>query len=759
MKKFLLVIVGVLIGAGAVYVSDPHFWNRYTGLLKAYMFKEPRGQWYSPLADVVSTSGEALAKEQAAEDLAAAIDQAETYAKQHNSLSFAVWHNGKLLRESYFGETKDDTLIVSKSMAKPLASMVMARAFEQGYFKSLDQSASDFITEWKGSDKAAITLRHILSMSTGMERFYQQTVNPFSNFHKAFLSGKHEDIIINDIPLVEEPGSYYDYSQPVSDLVAVLIQRATKQKYEEYLATQLLKPIQATGGEIWLNREDGVAHSGCCVMLPTDTWLRLGVLMAQDGVWQGKRMLPDWWNKEILKGSQANPNYGLYFWLGTPHVPRRHFVDPDYLPNPGTLQSEPYAADDLFMFDGNGNQVIYIVPSRKLVIVRTGGWPGKGVDGKEWDNTFIANTIIRAADKPTTKPSDGPPPFSAAMQQYKGLDTVGGELKPMSDVVNESAELRPAIELAQRMDSYALLVWHKGELRTERYFNGFDKELRPETASMHKSVLALLFLAALDDGLIQSLDEPLANYIPQWQDSPEGQISIRSMLTMSSGLRVLSAEGGMASPRMKFFTDGANARNTLLAMKRASKPDTVFEYANTNSQILCLVLEAATGQPYTEYLSNRLWQRIGAADAHTWNYEENGFPRTYASLLARPRDWLRVGLLIKDNGKSNGEQIISRSNIAALTKPSTTNANYGLHTWLGNKHEDKRFYNDAKTGPSFAAKQPFSIDDMVYFDGIGGQRVYISQKADLVIVRVGDMRFDWDDTELPNAVLKALNKE
>ncbi len=421
MKKRLLVIVGLLIVglpmvAGTVYISDPQFWNRYNGVLKSQVFNQPRGQWYSPLAPVSSIPGDALAMGQPVDELTEAIEKADSYAKQHNSLSFSVWHDGKVVRNSHYGETSSDTLIVSKSLAKPLASMVMARAFEQGYFQSLDQSASDFISEWKGSDKAAITIRHILNMSTGMERFYKQTINPFSNYHKAFLSGKHEDVIVNDIPLVEEPGSYYDYSQPASDLVAVLIQRATQRKYEEYLASELLTPIQAMGGEIWLNREGGVAHSGCCIMLPSDTWLRLGVLMVQNGVWQGKRILPNWWNQEILKGSQANPNYSLYFWLGTPHVPRRHFVDPDHIPNPGTLQSEPYLADDLFMFDGNGNQVIYIVPSRKLVVVRTGGWPGKGIDGKEWDNTYIANTIIRAVDQLNTKSSEGSPPLSSAMQ-------------------------------------------------------------------------------------------------------------------------------------------------------------------------------------------------------------------------------------------------------------------------------------------------------------------------------------------------------
>lgn len=768
MKRLLIALIAVGFVGCLVYLKDPDFWGRYAGLMQAKAFKTPRGKWYSPLASVSSQKGQSFEVANAPENLKAAIDTAETYVSARNSLSFAVWHEGKLLRETYFGETQADSLIVSKSLAKPLASILMARAFEQGHFRSLDQSASDFITEWRDTPKAAITLRHILNMASGLERYYRNTSNPFNNFHQAFLGGKHAEFIINKMPLQDQPGSYYDYSQATSELVSVLIERATGQRFEDYLATELLTPLQAGGGEIWLNRKQGTAHSGCCVMLPSDTWLRLGVLMAQNGVWNSTRLLPDWWQQEALKGSANNPNYGLYFWLGSPHTPRRHFVDPDYIPNPGILQSEPYLADDVLMFDGNGSQVMYIVPSRKLVILRTGGWPGKGKDGEEWDNSFLANTIIRALDETDSagsKPSaikparkNSPPSFANAMQTYQGLNKVEGNLKTLGNMPKPSPAFEPAIKLAETMDSYALLAWHKGELALEHYFEGFDKELRPETASMHKSILSLIFLAALDDGHIKSLDEPAANYIPQWQNTPQDKISIRSLLTMSSGLKPLSAEGGAESPRLKFYTDGTNARNTVLNLKLETSPDSNFLYANTNSQILCLVIEAATGRSYNDYLSERLWKRIGADDAFTWNFEADGFPRTYASLLARPRDWLRVGLLIKNQGSSGEQQVISKSSMSLLSQPSKTNPNYGLHTWLGNEHQAMRFYNDTKTGPSFASKQPFSADDMIYFDGIGGQRVYISRKTDLVVVRVGDMRLDWDDTELPNLIAEAINQ-
>ncbi len=755
MKKVAIVLLVLAIIAGALYAKDPIFWKRFSTLLEAKIQKKSPGQWYAPLAKVDAQKGEALATGKADPKLESAIDAAQAYVAGLNSSAFMVWQNGKLLRETYFNSTDEDTLIVSKSMAKPLASMLVARAIEQGFIDSLDQPASDFITEWQGKDKAAITVRHLLNMASGLERFYRNTANPFSSFHQGFLSSYHDEYIVNKVPLVEEPGSYYDYSQFTSDIVAILIERATKQKYQDYLANQLLKPIGAAGGDIWVNREGGVAHSGCCVMLPADTWLRLGVLLAQNGEWQGNRLLPDWWNAEILKGSANNPNYGLYFWTGTPFAPRRHFVDPEYLPNPGIKQSQPYAAEDLFMFDGNGSQVIYIVPSKKLVVLRTGGWPPKDADGNEWDNTIVPNTILAALEKPTGGASTQPS-FADAMQTYQGLSRVSGKFETPIESVTSSTDFTDAIEHANKMSSYGLLVWHKGALKLEHYADGYDQSLRPETASMHKSVLAMLLLAAVEDGFIKSLDDPIGDYLPAWKDLPQGEIPLRSLLTMSSGLKPLSGEGGMNSPRTRFFIDGKNARTTILGLEAEVAWDSRFFYANTNSQLLCAALEAASSKPYASYLSERLWKPLGAQDAYVWNNEADGFPRTYASLLARPRDWLRLGLLIKDHGALAGEQILSKKSIEQLTNPSARNPNYGLHIWLGREYEAMRFYNDQNTGPAFASKVPFAVDDMIYFDGIGGQRVYVSRKQDLVIVRVGDMRFDWDDTHLPNLVIESL---
>ena len=368
------------------------------------------------------------------------------------------------------------------------------------------------------------------------------------------------------------------------------------------------------------------------------------------------------------------------------------------------------------------------------------------------------NSATVSASKATEPPAFEPPSNSAAMKTSKPLGTVQGKLIELKSEPYALSDFIQAVDYADELDSYSLLIWHKGALRVEQYYDGFDASLRPETASMHKSVLGLLIAAAIEDGFIDSVDSRIGDYIDAWKDLPEGDITVRELLTMSSGLESLSREGGFNSDAMKFFTGRLDARAAVLGLRLKNEAGENFSYANTNSQLLALVLEGATKQPYASYLSQRLWQPLGADDASVWYFEEDGFPRTFASLLARSRDWMKVGLLFKEQGKYQNKQIISSELMTEVTNPSKNNQNYGWQVWLGNVHETTRYYNSQKVGIGVPFSKAFSVDDMIYFDGFGGQRVYISKSADLVIVRTGDTRLDWDDSTLPNMVLDILKR-
>jgi len=349
--------------------------------------------------------------------------------------------------------------------------------------------------------------------------------------------------------------------------------------------------------------------------------------------------------------------------------------------------------------------------------------------------------------------------YATALERHQPLGRVAGRSRPLPKPVEVTDQFADAVAYAASQDSYALLIWSQGRFALERYFEGYDSELRPESASMHKSVLGLLVAAAIADGLFQSADQTIGRFIPEWADDPRGDITIRQLLTMSSGLKPLSREGGEQSPAVKFWMGPTDPRATLLELQQIEPVTGVFHYQNTVPQLMLTVLEAATGQSYAEYLSKRLWQPIGAGDAYLWLYEEEGFPRGFTALMARPRDWLRLGLLVKDRGSFAGQQIIPTALLDQATAASTANPNYGWYIWRGERYESQRYYTPARTPPSVRASAPYRADDMLFFDGFGGQRVYISQSRDLVIVRLGAMRMDWDDAELPNRVIAALDKQ
>ena len=224
---------------------------------------------------------------------------------------------------------------------------------------------------------------------------------------------------------------------------------------------------------------------------------------------------------------------------------------------------------------------------------------------------------------------------------------------------------------------------------------------------------------------------------------------------MSSGLEGMSQTEWRA---MKFnFTDAVT--DIALSLAQTREPFTQFHYKNTDSQLAGVALRRALtaqgGIDYDAYLSEKIWCPIGAKDASLWLTNEGGDPRFYAFLDASLSDWARIGLLIMQDGKFGEAQILPSTWIEAIETPSANNRRYGLQTWIGSPYEKERQYFPGGE-LSVAQAEPFLAEDVIFFDGFGGQRVYIVQSAGLVIVRSGEVSFDWDDGVLVNLALEGM---
>jgi CubicO group peptidase (beta-lactamase class C family) len=322
-----------------------------------------------------------------------ALETARLYAEEKNSNALLIWLNDGLELEAYFGSHEPEDLVVSRSLAKPLTAIAVGRAIALGYIDSLEQPVSDFITEWQGDEvRERILVRHLLNMHAGLLP-QGRTVDPDHILNRAYLHPRHDEVIIREYPVVDEPGTRFEYSNATAELVAVVIERASGQRYAQFISREILQPLGASGGQVWLNRAGGTAHSGCCILLPAQTWLRIAKLLLDDGLASGRRLLPVGYVNEMRKPSPNNERYGLGVYLPGDYVERRGFANPDSgeALGRGVLHSQPYLVDDLFLFDGNANQVAYIVPSENLIILRTGFSPDKD---NEWDNSYLLNLVV-----------------------------------------------------------------------------------------------------------------------------------------------------------------------------------------------------------------------------------------------------------------------------------------------------------------------------------------------------------------------------
>ena len=324
--------------------------------------------------------------------------------------------------------------------------------------------------------------------------------------------------------------------------------------------------------------------------------------------------------------------------------------------------------------------------------------------------------------------------------------------------------LKTSAEYAARFDSHALIVMHQGKIQTEWYAEGWDAESLTQSQSMHKSLLAILIGAAIEDGVIGSVDDPVARYIPQWEDDPRGDITLNELMMMSSGLAQYEFTLNPFTDDFRWLHSGDTQPAVLRTPMADWTPGSRFDYNNINSELLGTVLENATGKRYSVLLEDYLWAPMGGGEARVWIDSEFGNAFTSCCLMATARDWSRVGLLMLNRGRVNDERIVTAGWIDRMVTQSPASKWYGLQTWLGyEKQVNPR--NMPSTGGAYARTEPFLAPDVYFFSGRGAQRVYVVPSRQLVIVRLGPalgpnpLRAGWDNSYLVNSIIRGIDSQ
>ncbi len=290
----------------------------------------------------------------------------------------------------------------------------------------------------------------------------------------------------------------------------------------------------------------------------------------------------------------------------------------------------------------------------------------------------------------------------------------------------KQANNMPFDRFLEKNKTVAFLIIRNDSIHYEKYFNGYKKESIVPSFSMAKSITSILIGCAIDEGLIQSVDEPITNYIPELRKNGLEKVTIKNLLQMTSGIKFnesyINPFGDAAS-----FYYGLNLRKQIRKMKLKHEPGKQFEYISGNTQLLGLVLERALkGTTVTQYLQNKLWTPLGMEFDASWSIDKkkDGLEKTFCCINARARDFAKIGRLYQNKGNWNGKQIVSKSWVEASTKLDTTEGSasyYQYQWWLPNPNVD------------FMA------------EGILGQFVYVNPSKNLIIVRLGkkEVRINW----------------
>lgn len=289
----------------------------------------------------------------------------------------------------------------------------------------------------------------------------------------------------------------------------------------------------------------------------------------------------------------------------------------------------------------------------------------------------------------------------------------------------DAAKLDEATAAAGSTQSYCLLVIRHGVLVAEQYFNGATAQTTPNSWSIAKSYASTTVGIAIGKGDLPGLDASVADHVPAWQGTDKAAITVRDLVSMTSGLSWNVFQDYIAMA--EFATDKSAFATGLDADK---VPGSSWTYNNSAVQMVEPYFRGATGMAIDDYARTNLWEPIQSAA--TWAHDSAGHPTTYANVLATCRDHARLGYLYLHGGRWKDQQVVPASYVTAATTPSQAlNRGYGYLFWLDGEGPTI----DSLGKVSEERIEPYAPTDLFAAHGFGGQFIDVIPSLDLVVVR------------------------
>ena len=312
------------------------------------------------------------------------------------------------------------------------------------------------------------------------------------------------------------------------------------------------------------------------------------------------------------------------------------------------------------------------------------------------------------------------------------------EIKNPESVGLDKNEVNDLIDFvkSEGSNTEAAILIRGSSIIAEYYADNFDKESIVTSWSVAKSFTSTLIGIAIDEGYINSIEDPITDYLPEWKGQDQDKILLKHLLSMRSGMEdhgFVYLESDMISHSLD--------RDII------RPPAVSFRYSNEDSMLLGEIIQNATGMSFQEYADKKLFNLIDIDE--TWWTDQEGNTISYASIDMTPREFAKFGLMIAQEGSWQGQQIVSSDWVELATSKYDDLMTYGFQWWTSETKEIDY--------PFFSAR------------GLDGQLIYIWPETDLVFVRftaynkigdqdssvvrinsVGDLEASYQQTETGN---------
>ena len=374
LKKLLIGLIGLIaLAIILLYIFDYEYILKgvrvvyFTGHTTAYIDDFPHFDTHT----IKAGNHKAIPKHKAYNTVKSTKTLKQTNDKL-GTVAFLIIKNDSIWYENYADGYGLESKTNSFSMAKSIVTLMLGKAIEDGHIKSLDQPVGDFFPKYAEGLAAQLTVGDLSSMASGLN-WDEHYSSPFSITARSYYHDSIRELILG-LDVVSTPGQVYEYKSGATELLAMVLEKATGRTLSEYLSTSFWQPLGMASDGLWQvdSEESGLEKAYCCIGSNARDFGRFGMMINHQGAFKGTQILPtSFIDKITTPRFNASPQYGYGYWLAN------------------------YKGKKVKYMRGILGQYTISIPEDKLVIVRLGHKRGAASsDSPHYDDffTYIAES-------------------------------------------------------------------------------------------------------------------------------------------------------------------------------------------------------------------------------------------------------------------------------------------------------------------------------------------------------------------------------